>query len=110
MKITILHALIVMIALAPNAMAQQLGDPEAGLSFAEKVCAECHSVTKEEFLSPNPIARSFRDIANTPGMNERALSVWFRTPHPTMPNFILKIQNEDDIIAYITSLRSKTDP
>ncbi len=35
-----------------------------------------------------------------------ALAVWFRTPHPTMPNFVLSADETSDLIAYILSLQS----
>jgi len=102
-----MFAIICIAVMAPNAQAQNLGDAKAGLEYAKKVCAECHGVTTNDFLSPSVDAPSFKDIANTPGMNERALIVWFRSPHPTMPNFILKTQHEDDVIAYIVSLKDE---
>jgi len=107
MKITILLASMVMIANLSSLKAQTLGDPGAGLVYAKQACVECHWVEDEENISPDPSAPTFKDIANTPGMNARALFVWFRTPHPTMPNFMLEIQNEEDVIAYITSIKDK---
>ncbi len=107
MKKLILIISMIIIARAPDAGAQQLGNAGAGLEFAKSACAECHGISEEKPISPNPIAPNFKEIANTPGMNERALVVWFRTPHPSMPNFILEIQNEEDVIAYIMSLKDE---
>ena len=98
---------IIIFALVSNAEAQELSDPILGLNFAKKVCAECHSVLPKESTSLFLSAASFEEIANTPGINAQALFVWFRTPHPTMPNFKLEIQNEEDVIAYILSLKDK---
>ena len=107
MKITVLMTAIIISALVSNVEAQELGDPVLGLNFAKKVCSECHWVLPEESISLNLGAASFEEIANTPGINAQALFVWFRTPHPTMPNFKLEIQNEEDVIAYILSLKDK---
>ena len=53
-------------------------------------------------------ARNIRDdVANTPGMNARALVVWLQSPHPTMPHFIIPAQDTDNIVSYITSLHTK---
>ncbi len=94
--------------LAPRiAGAVELGDPQQGLAYARQNCAECHAVDAGDQLSPNPDAPSFEDVANTPGMNARALVVWFQSPHPTMPNFIIPAQDTDNIVSYITSLRAK---
>ena len=43
----------------------------------------------------------------TPGINERALIVWFQSSdHATMPNLILAQKDLDDVVAYILSLRA----
>ncbi len=107
MKFPALMTAIIMTVLLPTVEAQELGDPASGLNFAKRVCAECHWVLPEESISPNLQATSFKEIANTPGMTAQALFVWFRTPHPTMPNLILEIENEEDVIAYILSLKDK---
>lgn len=107
MKITIVIATILITALASNVKAQELGDPIAGFEYAKRVCAECHWVSPKESMSPNLSATSFKEIANVPGMTAQALFVWFRTPHQTMPNFILEIENEEDVIAYILSLKDR---
>ena len=107
MKFHALMTVIIFIVLVSNVESQELGDPALGLKYAKDVCAECHAVTLGESISPDINAATFKDIANTPGMNAQALFVWFRTPHPTMPNFILKIEKQEDLIAYITSLKDK---
>jgi hypothetical protein len=40
-------------------------------------------------------------------MTAMALTVWFHTSHPTMPNIIIHGEDLDNIIAYILSLRDK---
>jgi hypothetical protein len=56
-------------------------------------------------LSPNPRARSFDAIANTPGMTAAALNVWLHTSHPTMPNYIIDPRHIGDLTAYVASLK-----
>ena len=91
--------------LAPaTASAVQLGDAKEGHAFAATACSECHEVEAGESFSPNPDAPSFQEVADTPGMTAQALTVWLQTSHPTMPNFILKPDDMDNVIAYITSL------
>ncbi len=89
-----------------TALAQQIGNVQDGLAYARAHCAECHGVetTKEDF-SPNLSAPDFSEVANTPGMTERALAVWLQTSHPTMPNFIIPEGAKDNLIAYIMSLK-----
>ena len=83
------------------------GDAHKGLVYAERVCAECHNVSRSEATSPNRQAPPFKQIADTPGMSVTALTVWSRTSHPTMPNYMIDPADMDDLIAYIVSLREK---
>jgi mono/diheme cytochrome c family protein len=95
--------------------AQQVGDPEAGLSVATEVCAECHEVMPMDGVSPDlpplpfeegqPLA--FEEIANTPGVTPMALFAWMQSPHPTMPNIILEEDELRNVVAYILSLKDQ---
>lgn len=101
----VLLLILTFILLAPAANAQEQGDPLAGLAYAEDVCARCHAVARGDTYSPDPDATSFQTVANTPGMSVIALSVWLQTPHPTMPNLVLKSDDLHNVIAYVTSLK-----
>ena len=89
---------------ASLADAQEPGNAGRGLAYAQQQCSGCHAV-QEGQLSPRPPIATFKQIANTPGMNRMALVVWFQSPHPNMPNLILAPGDRDDVIAYIVSLR-----
>ena len=96
-------------ALAANhAVAQEMGDAKRGLAFAERVCAECHAVRARQINSPHSQVPSFQSVANTPGMTSTALRVWFQSPHPSMPNLVLTMEDSDNIVAYILSLKRRT--
>ena len=99
-----------LLSVAPLASAQQLGDAKAGLAYAEGVCAECHAVKKGERVSPHERVPAFEVVANTRGMTEMALRVWFQSPHPSMPNLMLTEKLSDDLVAYITSLKQSRQP
>lgn len=102
-------AALAIAVLAPSslpALAQQLGDARRGLAYAERTCADCHAVRASDRISPDPKAAPFWSIAQRPGMNERALSVFLATPHKDMPNLIIAPNDRDDVIAYIVSLRT----
>ncbi len=88
-------------------LAQTGGDAREGLAYARENCAQCHRVERGTNGSEAMLAASFRQIANTPGMTAMALTVFFRTPHPTMPNLIIPPAQQQDVIAYIQSLRDK---
>jgi mono/diheme cytochrome c family protein len=102
-----LFFILILIAAATAAQAQERGDASKGLSYARRVCVECHAVLPKETISPNAKAPTFKAVANTPGMTATALAAWFRTSHPTMPNLILDPEDMDDVIAYILTLRDK---
>jgi hypothetical protein len=40
-------------------------------------------------------------------MSITALTVWSRTSHPTMPNFVIETADMQDLISYILSLRNR---
>jgi mono/diheme cytochrome c family protein len=96
---------LLLVTVAPFASAQDLGDAKAGLAYADGVCAECHAVKKGQRVSPHERAPAFELVANSRGMTEMALRVWFQSPHPSMPNLMLTEKLADDLIAYIMSLK-----
>jgi cytochrome c2 len=88
--------------------AQTTGDRVKGRTFALQVCTPCHVVAPKQ-VSPKRFANApaFSDIAKTRGMTETSLHAFLSTPHPSMPNLILSQSEQDDVIAYILSLREK---
>ena len=87
--------------------AASLGDPKAGRAYAQIHCASCHSIVPNGNTSPVAEAAPFQKIADTGGITRTALLVFFRSPHPTMPNLIIRGDDTDNIIAYILSLKTK---
>ena len=74
-------ALAALLAVSCVAQAQETGNVEAGHAYAKKVCAECHAVERGETDYINP--PSFQNVADSPGITERALAVWLQTRIPT---------------------------
>jgi mono/diheme cytochrome c family protein len=93
-----------LIALSGTAFAQQAGDAASGRGVAEDLCSDCHAIDGSVAVSPNGSAPTFIQVANTPGMTALALTVFFQTPHQTMPNVILPAAAIRDLTAYILSL------
>jgi mono/diheme cytochrome c family protein len=93
------------VAIVSMAEGQEVGDARRGLAYARSICSECHNVLDTDAASPNERAPAFKAIAKTPGMSITALTVWSRTSHPTMPNFVIAPSDMDDLVAYILSLR-----
>jgi mono/diheme cytochrome c family protein len=82
------------------------GEPARGRAYAGEACAQCHAIRPDRTMSPNPLAPSFVEIANTPGMTRLALTVWLNSEHPSMPHLIVAPGDADDLAAYIASLGS----
>lgn len=80
------------------------GNLERGYALAQEVCAQCHSVERDE-NAPELIAPSFTQIANSHGMSPTALAVILQTPHELMPNLVLQGDDLVNVITYIMSLK-----
>jgi mono/diheme cytochrome c family protein len=79
-------------------------DAARGQALSQQWCSQCHAVRPAE-ASVNPKAPAFAAIATEPSATEYSLQTFLKTPHPTMPNFILKPDDIDDIVEYIVSLK-----
>jgi mono/diheme cytochrome c family protein len=90
-----------------SVLAQTEGDARQGAALAQAACSQCHAVGRNQVRSRNRYAPSFRSVARTPGMTATALHVWFETPHPSMPNLILRSTDKENIFAYILSLKDR---
>ncbi len=88
-----------------SAYTAQIGSAEQGLRLAREACAACHLIVKETGRSKNSDAPTFAVIANTPGMTSAALRVALQTSHRAMPNFVIKDDDADSVIAYILTLK-----
>lgn len=98
-------AIVIGLCLA-GAKAQEPGDPQAGLRYAQANCATCHEVERHGQVLPQLVAPPFYEIADTPGITGRALAAALDSSHKDMPNFVLRAEDRNDVIAYILSLRS----
>ncbi len=88
------------------ALAVEPGDPIRGLSYAKKFCAKCHGVEAKDVSSPNPDAPTFKEYANRLIPAATALAIWLQiSPHPTMPELVVPLDDREDLIAYIVSLK-----
>jgi mono/diheme cytochrome c family protein len=93
--------LAAMLMLAPPALAEEVGDPVIGKRIADAQCVECHASGLLPSRTP-----TFSAIARMPSTTATALTVYLRTSHPAMPNIILSPTEQDDVIAYILSLKN----
>ena len=84
---------------------QEPGVAARGLSYSKKFCADCHGGEAKDVGSPNPEVPTFKEVANSPGMTGTALAVWLQSPHPSMKQLIVPLDDRDDVIAYILGLK-----
>ena len=101
---------VALLAVIASAAIFGFGDAKAdarkGRALAQQWCSECHSVAPNE-AAGNPAAPDFVDIARERSATGYALRVFLRTPHETMPNFVLDPDDIDDIVRYILSLKRR---
>jgi cytochrome c len=79
-------------------------DAARGRILSEQQCSQCHRVHPNE-ASADRKAPNFPAIAGEPSATEYSLRVFLKTPHPTMPNFMLQPEDIDDLVSYIISLK-----
>lgn len=81
-------------------------DARRGRVLAQQWCSEYHAVASSG-AAGNPAAPDFTEIAKEPSATAYGLRVFLRVPHATMPNFTLDLDDIDDIVSYILSLKRR---
>jgi mono/diheme cytochrome c family protein len=104
-----LRFLLVMAALlaaAPLARAQGVGDAATGRRVAERWCAACHLIDHDAG-SARDATPTFTSIAARPATTVASLHTFLARAHGGMPDFSLSRDDVDNVTAYILSLRAK---
>jgi mono/diheme cytochrome c family protein len=104
LKVKLLGATLILLALATPAAAQPEGDAVAGRELASQLCAGCHIVGTERVGSD--AAPPFPAIAKDPDTTVAELHGWLGPTHPMLPNLALTPEQTADINAYLDSLRA----
>ena len=74
--------------------------------MAERWCASCHVVSRSATVGSATGAQSFPALAGDPSMTASRLRAAMTSQHGgRMPDFSLTQGEQDDLIAYIFSLR-----
>ena len=87
---------------------------ETGKQIAADWCSECRRIApdqpsgmRRDHVLPPPVeAPSFMQIAAKPYIDQAYLHGFVTELHPSMPTFRLSPEEQQDVIAYILSLRS----
>ena len=93
------------IAFIPSFAAAQ--DAQQGREIAQRWCSSCHVVERTATVAPANGLPTFPAIAAKPGLSADQLRAAMNPQHSRMPDFALSRRQQDDLIAYINSLRVK---
>ena len=96
----------VAILIGGGGFANARADAARGQLLSQRWCVQCHGVLADQ-SSANAKAPPFSAIAAEPSATEYSLRTFLRTPHPSMPNFILQADDIADIVDYVMSLKTK---
>ncbi|MGX7745236.1 cytochrome c [Rhodopseudomonas parapalustris] len=81
--------------------------PQDGLSVGHKLavawCSDCHAIAAGDARDGKGPA--FARIANLPSTTALSLTVFLRSNHANMPNFIIAPGDAAEIVQYILSLK-----
>lgn len=94
--------LTAVLGLAPPALAQS---PERGAELARRWCANCHVVESSAAAASADGLPTFTALAQAPGQSADHLRAAMNPRHSRMPDLALGKQQQDDLVAYIFSLR-----
>lgn len=95
----------VMALLICDSLPVAAADAERGHQIAKSWCTSCHVIDKAGTGTRIDTAPSFPTIAaDSARADERRLTGWLSTSHPTMPDFGMARDEIADLVAYIRTL------
>lgn len=86
--------------------AAQAADLERGRALAERWCGNCHVVDRSAATGRADGLPTLPAIAAKPATTAASLRGVLSAPHGRMPDLSLGAKDQDDLIAYILSLKS----
>jgi mono/diheme cytochrome c family protein len=101
-----MRKIIVFLLILPTFARAQ--DVARGKVMAERWCANCHIVAPSATIGSANGLQTFPALATDPKMTEPTLRAAMTAQHGgRMPDFSLTKEEQDDLIAYIFSLRTR---
>ena len=80
-------------------------DAAKGKAIAERWCASCHVVAREQKRAPSDQAPPFASLAGKPDFGADRLAFLLLKPHPNMPKLSLSRFQVGDLAEYILTLK-----
>jgi mono/diheme cytochrome c family protein len=80
-------------------------DPYQGKDIAERWCAGCHVVEREQKSPAIDQAPPFASVAGTPEFDANKLAILLLKPHPSMPRLALSREEVANLAEYILTLK-----
>ena len=80
-------------------------DAKQGKAIAERWCASCHVVGREQKRAPTDQAPPFASLAGRPDFSADKLALLLLKPHPNMPKLALSRFEVADLAEYILTLK-----
>ena len=80
-------------------------DAQHGKSIAERWCAGCHLVERDQKVATNDQAPPFASLAQRPDFNADRLALLLLAPHPNMPELSLSRSEVTDLAGYILTFK-----
>jgi len=99
-----LRILACMLVFVPTLAAAQ--DAAQGREIARRWCSSCHVVEKAATQAPANGLPTFPALARRADLSADRLRAAMSPQHSRMPDFALSKRQQDDLIAYIFSLRN----
>lgn len=95
--------LLAAVPLSASAQAQDVG---RGQALAERWCANCHVVSRSDDTGRSNGLPTFAAIASRKDMDAATLKGTMSVAHSRMPEILFSARDQDDLAAYILSLRN----
>ncbi|MBM3646781.1 MAG: cytochrome c [Alphaproteobacteria bacterium] len=103
-KASTLLSITTLTMMVPMAKAQDVARRQA---LAERWCASCHIVSRAATTGRSDGLPTFPALAARPDINAATLKGAMTATHSRMPDFQLGAREQDDLAAYIMSLRPR---
>lgn len=102
-KSAVVSATLLVVAVVPAAAQDVL----RGQGLAERWCANCHVVNRAATAGRSDGLPTFPAIANRKDLSAATLKGAMTATHSRMPDFQVGARDQDDLVAYIFSLRAQ---